>query len=78
MNFAVAGGDEHPLEAAVVYWQDLAKRRENGFALHGLAQALELQGRPAAAARARERFARAWAAADVPLTAIDSAPSDSD
>jgi tetratricopeptide (TPR) repeat protein len=57
-----------PVEAEVVYWRDLAARRDNGFALAGLALALEAQGRTAEAAQIRERLARAWAAADLPLS----------
>jgi tetratricopeptide (TPR) repeat protein len=56
-----------PVEAEVVYWRDLAARRDNGYALAGLALALEAQGRTAEAAGIRERLARTWAAADVPL-----------
>ncbi len=56
-----------PLEAEVVYWQDLAKNRDNGFALYGLAQALEAQGRDDEASSVRRRFEKAWEAADVTL-----------
>jgi tetratricopeptide (TPR) repeat protein len=56
-----------PLEAEVVYSQDLTKNRENGFSLFGLAQALEAQGRDEEASSIRTRFAKAWEAADVTL-----------
>ncbi len=66
-----------PLEAEAVYWQDLAKNRENGFALYGLAQALEAQGRDDEALSIRRRFQKAWAAADVtvPSSSFQAAPS---
>ena len=57
-----------PKEAEVVYWQDLAKNRDNGFALFGLAQAYEALGQPARADAVRGRFESAWQAADVELT----------
>ena len=57
-----------PKEAEVVYWQDLAKNRDNGFALFGLAQAYEALGQPARADAVRGRFDSAWQAADVELT----------
>ena len=56
-----------PGEAEVVYWQDLARNRENGFALYGLTQALEAQGRTEEASRIRSRFEKAWEAADITL-----------
>lgn len=57
-----------PAEAEVVYWQDLAKNRENGFPLFGLQQALEAQDRVDEAAAIRTRFDLAWAEADTELT----------
>ena len=57
-----------PKEAEVVYWQDLAKNRENGFALFGLAQAYRAQGQTESADAFFERFSRAWDAADVELS----------
>ena len=50
----LAGGRAE--EAEVVYWNDLAKNQENGFALYGLIQAHEAQGDEAGAAAARKRF----------------------
>jgi tetratricopeptide (TPR) repeat protein len=57
-----------PGEAEVVYWQDLARNRENGFALYGLTLALEAQGRSVEASRTRRRFEKAWEAADITLS----------
>jgi len=62
----LAGGRAE--EAEVVYWNDLAKNQENGFALYGLIQAHEAQGDETGAAAARKRFEAAWEAADVKLT----------
>lgn len=54
-------------EAETVYWTDLKKNPENGWALYGLWQSLKAQGRDAEAADARARFEAAWADADVEL-----------
>ena len=56
-------------EAEAVYRKDLERFRENGWALFGLAQALHAQGKHAEAAAVDERFKKAWASADVTLTA---------
>jgi tetratricopeptide (TPR) repeat protein len=56
-------------EAETVYWEDLKKNRENGWALFGLARAMEAQGRTEQAALVRARFEKAWARADVKLDA---------
>jgi tetratricopeptide (TPR) repeat protein len=53
-----------PVEAEIVYWDDLVENPENGWALYGLWRALEAQGRDAEAAGIKERFDAAWAAAD--------------
>ena len=58
-----------PAEAEAVYWQDLRRNPDNGWALFGLMQSLRAQGRPEAAAQIETRFRKAWAAADVTLTA---------
>jgi tetratricopeptide (TPR) repeat protein len=58
-----------PAEAEAVYRQDLKRFPENGWALYGLAQALHAQGKHAEAAAVDERFKKAWATADVTLTA---------
>jgi tetratricopeptide (TPR) repeat protein len=55
-------------DAESVYRADLKRFRENGWSLFGLAQALEAQGRVAEAGEVRQRFAKAWARADVELT----------
>jgi tetratricopeptide (TPR) repeat protein len=57
-----------PADAEHVYRQDLNRFRENGWSLFGLAQSLDAQGREAEGAGVRERFARAWARADIRLT----------
>jgi hypothetical protein len=49
----------------VVYRDDLDRHPNNGWALHGLAQSLKLQGRNAGASAARQRFDIAWKYADV-------------
>jgi tetratricopeptide (TPR) repeat protein len=56
-------------EAEAVYWQDLGRNRENGWALYGLAQSLRAQGREEQAAMVERRFRAAWSRADVKLTA---------
>ncbi len=57
------------LEAETVYWDDLRRNRENGWALFGLLQALRAQNKDADAALTEARFKQAWARADVTLTA---------
>lgn len=54
-------------DAEAVYREDLARFRENGWALKGLAQALRAQGRPEEAREVEARFRRAWDTADVKL-----------
>jgi tetratricopeptide (TPR) repeat protein len=56
-------------EAETVYQADLQRNPDNGWSLFGLAQALRAQGKTADAAATDERFRRAWARADVTLTA---------
>jgi tetratricopeptide (TPR) repeat protein len=56
-----------PAEAETVYWQDLARNRENGYALFGLARAIRAQGRTAEAEAIEARFRTAWKDADVTL-----------
>jgi tetratricopeptide (TPR) repeat protein len=55
-----------PREAETVYWDDLRRYPENGWALTGLAQALRAQQRDADAALAQQRLKAAWARSDVP------------
>ncbi|GAC1625240.1 MAG: hypothetical protein NVS9B10_11990 [Nevskia sp.] len=56
-------------EAEAVYREDLLRHPENGWALHGLAQALRAAGKADEADAVQERFDRAWRRADVPLQA---------
>jgi tetratricopeptide (TPR) repeat protein len=52
-------------EAENVFWQDLKRHRENGWALTGLAKALRAQDKRELAAVVEKRLAAAWARADV-------------
>lgn len=56
-----------PAEAAGIYREDLTKHPENGWALHGLLQALKVQDAEMGdvARDVERRFASAWARADV-------------
>jgi len=56
-------------EAEAVYWQDLSRNRENGWALFGLMQSLRAQGKEEQAASVEGRFRKAWSRTDVTLTA---------
>ena len=58
-----------PVEAERLYREDLKRFPESGWSLFGLAQALRAQGKGAEAADVDARFTRAWAGADVTLTA---------
>lgn len=58
-----------PAEAETVYWEDLRRNRENGWALFGLLQALRAQKKAGDAALTEARFKTAWARADVTLPA---------
>jgi tetratricopeptide (TPR) repeat protein len=57
-----------PAEAETVYWEDLKRNRENGWALFGLMQALKAQGKNEEASLVESRFKKAWARADITLT----------
>jgi tetratricopeptide (TPR) repeat protein len=57
-----------PEEAEIVYWQDLRKNQENGYALYGLRQSLEAQGRNEEAAAMEKRFRAAWKHSDLQLS----------
>jgi tetratricopeptide (TPR) repeat protein len=59
-----------PDEAEAVYWEDLKKNAETGWSLFGLAQALKAQGKDAEAAKAEERFRKAWKDADYTLAPV--------
>jgi tetratricopeptide (TPR) repeat protein len=56
-------------EAETVYWEDLKRNRENGWALFGLLQALRAQNKTEDAALTEARFKTAWARADATLPA---------
>lgn len=56
-------------DAEAVYLEDLARHADNGWSLFGLAQALQAQDRDKDAATIKKQFKRAWAKADVTLTA---------
>jgi tetratricopeptide (TPR) repeat protein len=60
---------DRPLEAETVYWEDLTRNRENGWALFGLAQALKAQGKTTQARIIEDRFEKAWERSDIALTA---------
>ncbi len=55
-------------EAEAVYRRDLRWNQNNGWALYGLMQSLEMQGKAEEAGEVRAEFATAWANADVQLT----------
>jgi tetratricopeptide (TPR) repeat protein len=55
-------------EAEAVYREDLKRHPNNGWAFHGLSQALAAQKRDAEAAEARAEFEKAWGKADVQLS----------
>lgn len=55
-------------DAERVYREDLARFRENGWALYGLMQSLESQGRRDEAQAVRARYEKAWQRADITLT----------
>ena len=57
-----------PAEAEHVYRDSLMTYRLDGWALYGLAQALEAQGKTAAAKAVRAQFDKVWSLADVKLT----------
>jgi tetratricopeptide (TPR) repeat protein len=58
-----------PREAETVYWEDLKRNPENGWALYGLVQALRAQGKEEQARVVERRFEAAWGRADVRLSA---------
>jgi len=58
-----------PAEAETVYWEDLRRNRDHGWALFGLAKALRAQGKNEQAEIVEARFTKAWARADVTLPA---------
>lgn len=58
-----------PAEAETVYWEDLRRNRNNGWALYGLLQALRAQQKNDQAALIETRFKKAWERADITLNA---------
>jgi tetratricopeptide (TPR) repeat protein len=56
-------------EAESVYRDDLQKNPENGWSLYGLAKSLRAQKKHNEASSVEKRFRKAWARADVRLTA---------
>ncbi|MEJ2086230.1 MAG: hypothetical protein P8Y44_11205 [Acidobacteriota bacterium] len=58
----------YPEEAEVVYWADLQRNPENGYALFGLQQSLRAQGKDEAGQAVAVRFEKAWMNADTTLT----------
>ncbi|MBL8266175.1 tetratricopeptide repeat protein [Steroidobacter sp.] len=58
-----------PAEAEAVYWEDLRRNPKNGWALFGLAKALQAQNKTDQAKVAEADFKKAWADSDVTLTA---------
>ncbi|MBF5045424.1 hypothetical protein FGE12_23665 [Aggregicoccus sp. 17bor-14] len=55
-------------EAEAVFREDLRRNPKNGWALFGLAQALQGEGHAPEAEAVRAQFREAWAQADTPLT----------
>jgi tetratricopeptide (TPR) repeat protein len=65
--------DNHqPAEAEAVYRESLKTYRDDGWALFGLAQALDAQGKHDEAAQVRRHFDTAWSRADVKLASSRS------
>jgi tetratricopeptide (TPR) repeat protein len=60
---------KRPDEAEAVYWEDLRGNPDNGWSLFGLMQCLKAQGKSEPADQVEKRFQKAWARADVQLTA---------
>jgi tetratricopeptide (TPR) repeat protein len=59
---------KRPAEAEAVYRQSLKSYRIDGWALFGLAQALDAQGKKSEAEQVRAQFSDAWRTADIKLT----------
>lgn len=58
-----------PAEAEAVYWEDLRRNPKNGWSLFGLLKALQAQNKIEEARRVEADFKKAWADADITLTA---------
>jgi tetratricopeptide (TPR) repeat protein len=61
-----------PAEAEAVYRESLKTYRRDGWALFGLAQALDAEGKHDEAAQARREFDAVWGRADIRLTSSRS------
>ncbi|SFH31306.1 hypothetical protein SAMN05216299_10686 [Nitrosospira sp. Nsp14] len=59
----------NPAEAETVYWEDLRRNRNTGWALYGLLQALRAQDKKNQAELIEARLKNAWARSDVKLNA---------
>jgi tetratricopeptide (TPR) repeat protein len=59
-----------PADAEQVFRDELTRNPENGWSLHGLARALKAQGKNEDSQAVAERFAKAWANADIDLGKI--------
>ena len=64
-----AGFRQRVFDAEAVYRDDLTRNPENGWSLFGRARSLRAQGRTADVAAVEARFQKAWARADVTLSA---------
>jgi tetratricopeptide (TPR) repeat protein len=62
-----------PAEAETVYWEDLKKNPENGWALFGVVEALKAQKKTDQAAVVEGRLKQAWARADAQLASSRAA-----
>jgi hypothetical protein len=62
-----------PKEAEQAYRQDLVRFPNNGWSLHGLAEALEAQGRTREADAVAGKFKKVWAKSDVTLAMEEDA-----
>lgn len=58
----------HALEAEAVYWEDLRRNRNNGWALYGLLQALRVQEKITQSEVVEARFKKTWMRADIKLS----------
>ena len=61
---AVLLAAERPKEAEAAFRQDLVRYPNNGWSLHGLAEALRAEGRTGEASAAEARFRKIWSRAD--------------
>jgi tetratricopeptide (TPR) repeat protein len=61
---AVLLAADRPKEAEAAYRQDLMRYPNNGWSLHGLAQALRAEGRTAEAGATEAKFHKIWSRAD--------------